>query len=45
MNILLLEGDGIGPEIAAATARVLAQVNDGLGLDLKFSFLGAMGRL
>ena len=33
--ILLLEGDGIGPEIAAATARVLAQVNDGLGLDLE----------
>ena len=37
MNILLLEGDGIGPEISAATARVLAHADEGFGLGLEFT--------
>ena len=37
MDILVLEGDGIGPEIAAATTRVLGHVNDVFGLGLKFT--------
>ncbi len=37
MNILILEGDGIGPEISAATARVMTRANDVFGLGMKFS--------
>ncbi len=37
MNILVLEGDGIGTEIAAATTRVLMQVDQRFGLGLIFS--------
>lgn len=37
MKILILEGDGIGPEISAAAARVLAQSNDAFGLGLTFT--------
>lgn len=39
MNILVLEGDGIGPEIAAATVGVLTQADADFGLDLKFTYL------
>lgn len=34
MDILILDGDGIGPEIAAASAAVLAHVNAHFGLGL-----------
>lgn len=34
MDILILDGDGIGPEIAAASAAVLNHVNDLFGLHL-----------
>jgi isocitrate/isopropylmalate dehydrogenase len=37
MNILILEGDGIGPEISAATVRVMTRANDVFGLGMKFS--------
>jgi 3-isopropylmalate dehydrogenase len=37
MNLLILEGDGIGPEISAATVRVLTRANDVFGLGLEFS--------
>jgi isocitrate/isopropylmalate dehydrogenase len=37
MNILILEGDGIGPEIAAATVKVLTRADEAFGLGLKFS--------
>ena len=37
MNILILEGDGIGPEISAATVRVMTRANEAFGLDMKFS--------
>jgi isocitrate/isopropylmalate dehydrogenase len=37
MNLLILEGDGIGPEIAGATMRVLTRASDAFGLDLQFS--------
>jgi isocitrate dehydrogenase (NAD+) len=37
MNLLILEGDGIGPEISAATVRVLARANDAFGLGLEFA--------
>jgi 3-isopropylmalate dehydrogenase len=37
MDILVLEGDGIGPEITAATVRVLSRVNATFSLDLKFT--------
>lgn len=37
MHILVMEGDGIGPEIAAAAKRVLACVSDAFRLDLSFS--------
>lgn len=37
MNILILEGDGIGPEISAATVRVMTRTNDVFGLGMKFS--------
>jgi isocitrate/isopropylmalate dehydrogenase len=37
MKILILEGDGIGPEISAATARVMARANDAFGLGMEFS--------
>ena len=36
MKILVLPGDGIGPEITAATLGVLHTVNDQLGLGLEF---------
>ncbi len=36
MNLLILEGDGIGPEIANATVRVLTRANDEFGLGLQF---------
>ena len=35
-NILLLPGDGIGPEIVAEAERVLARVNDRFSLGLNF---------
>ena len=34
MDILILDGDGIGPEIAAASATVLEHVNDQFALGL-----------
>ncbi len=37
LDILVLEGDGIGPEITAATLDVLSSVNTALGLGLSFS--------
>jgi len=36
MRIVVLPGDGIGPEITAATLAVLEIVNQGLGLGLEF---------
>ena len=36
MQILVLPGDGIGPEITASTLEVLTVVSDALGLDLQF---------
>jgi isocitrate/isopropylmalate dehydrogenase len=36
MRILVLPGDGIGPEITAATLDVLATAGDAFGLDLEF---------
>ncbi|HKO06333.1 MAG TPA: isocitrate/isopropylmalate family dehydrogenase [Alphaproteobacteria bacterium] len=38
MNILVLPGDGIGPEITAATMRVVERVNAAFGLGLAFSY-------
>ena len=37
MNLLILEGDGIGPEISAATLLVLKRASDAFDLDLKFT--------
>ncbi len=37
MNILVLEGDGIGPEITAATMRVLERAEALFGLGLKYA--------
>ncbi len=37
MNLLILEGDGIGPEISAATMRVLTRADEIFGLGLKFT--------
>src|SRR5215469_3297476 len=37
MNLLILEGDGIGPEISAATKRVLTRAGEIFGLGLNFS--------
>jgi 3-isopropylmalate dehydrogenase len=37
MNILVMEGDGIGPEIVRATLSVLKQADKKFGLDLTFS--------
>ena len=34
-RIVLLPGDGIGPEVVAEAAAVLRQVAGGAGLDLK----------
>ena len=34
MRLLLLPGDGIGPEIVSATARVVEAASDAFGLDL-----------
>lgn len=39
MDILFLEGDGIGPEITAAAPRVLDAVSQAFALDLKFERL------
>jgi isocitrate/isopropylmalate dehydrogenase len=39
MNILVLEGDGIGPEIASATMRVLDTASEAFALDLRFTRL------
>lgn len=36
MNILVLPGDGIGPEITAATLSILQKANDLYGLQLQF---------
>ena len=36
MNILVLEGDGIGPEICAATVGCLRALSDTRGLGLRF---------
>ncbi|MFI5023323.1 MAG: isocitrate/isopropylmalate dehydrogenase family protein [Alphaproteobacteria bacterium] len=38
MNILVLPGDGIGPEITAATMRVVERANAAFGLGLAFSY-------
>ena len=35
IKILCLDGDGIGPEIAAASRNVLAAVNQRFGLNLE----------
>lgn len=35
-NILVLPGDGIGPEIIAEAVKVMAKVNDKFGLDLEW---------
>ncbi|HUC48503.1 MAG TPA: isocitrate/isopropylmalate dehydrogenase family protein [Xanthobacteraceae bacterium] len=37
MNLLILEGDGIGPEISAATVRVLTRADELFDLGLKFN--------
>jgi len=37
INILCLDGDGIGPEITAATRRVLDAVDQRFGLNLQFT--------
>ena len=37
MNILVLPGDGIGPEITAATMQVVERANHAFGLGLAFS--------
>jgi isocitrate/isopropylmalate dehydrogenase len=37
MNLLILEGDGIGPEISAATVRVLTHADQSFDLGLKFT--------
>ncbi len=39
MDILVLEGDGIGPEITSATMRVLEAVGKTFALELKFTRL------
>jgi len=39
MDILVLEGDGIGPEICAAARRVLDRADQRFGLGLKFAAL------
>lgn len=48
VRILVLEGDGIGPEITAATIAVLEDVDQALKLDLVFDYadigLEALGR-
>jgi 3-isopropylmalate dehydrogenase len=36
LRLLVLEGDGIGPEIAAATTKVLAAVGSAVGVDIRF---------
>jgi isocitrate/isopropylmalate dehydrogenase len=36
MNLLILEGDGIGPEISAATVAVLKRADEAFGLGLTF---------
>jgi len=38
MNILVLPGDGIGPEITAATMRVVERANAAFGLGLAFAY-------
>lgn len=38
MRILVLPGDGIGPEIIAASIAVLEQADHALGLDLQFDY-------
>jgi 3-isopropylmalate dehydrogenase len=38
MKILILPGDGIGPEISAATVEVLKAADRAFGLDLQFDF-------
>ena len=35
-NILLLPGDGIGPEIVSEAEKVLRKINDSFGLNLNF---------
>src|ERR1700733_7205033 len=37
MNILILEGDGIGPEISAAAVRVMTRTNEVFSLGMDFS--------
>ncbi len=39
MKILILEGDGIGPEISAATVRVMTRANEAFGLGMEFSYM------
>ena len=36
LRLLVLEGDGIGPEIAAATTQVLAAVGVAVGVEIAF---------
>lgn len=38
MKIIVMPGDGIGPEITAATVRVLEVVSERFALDLAFEF-------
>ncbi|MGO8866949.1 MAG: isocitrate/isopropylmalate dehydrogenase family protein [Alphaproteobacteria bacterium] len=38
MNILVLPGDGIGPEITAATMKVVERANAAFGLGLAFAY-------
>lgn len=37
LRLLVMEGDGIGPEVARATVEVLGAVDERLGLDLSFA--------
>jgi len=38
MKILVLPGDGIGPEIVSAAINVLSAANERFKLDLKFDY-------
>ena len=40
-NILILPGDGIGPEIVTEAVKVLAALRDGFGLDIVTRLGGA----
>ena len=36
MDIVVMPGDGIGPEITAATLKVLQAANQAFGLDVRY---------